>query len=308
MSRPVLHDNDGHVDDLLSSLLLWLAPDVDLQAVTISDGDCYVQQAYEALVKMVTYLDLEGAEIGLSEDPVVNPFPENWRRESFIINELPIFSDNALKKQYQTGRPRKSQALIIDCLAHSKRPVTFVTTGPLTNVAPVFAERPELKEKVEEFVIMGGAVSVPGNVEHTDHDGSAEWNFFADPAAAKAVFDLGLPIRLIPLDATNKAPISKEFLARLDQQAETYRASRLAAKVYSLVKGLNYFFWDTLTAAAVVRPELLTFKDVKLDVVSQGKSQGKTATTFLGGRKTKVAVNINREAFEDLVLEIFRQR
>jgi purine nucleosidase len=307
MSIPVIHDNDGHVDDLLSTLLLWLAPEVELQAVTITNGDCYVQQAYEALIKMATLLDLEGAEIGYSEDPIINEFPENWRRESYIINELPIFSENTLKKAYQSGRPRKSQLLIADCLANSRKPVVVVTTGPLTNIAAMFAERPELKEKVEEFVVMGGAVTVPGNVEQPDvHDGSAEWNFYADPPSAKALFDLGIPIKLIPLDVTNKAPITKDWLARLDEQAETYRSSRLAAKVYSLVKGFNYYFWDTLTAAAVVRPDLLIFKEMRVDVVPQGKSQGKTATTFFGGRKVKVALDVQRDAFEDLMLRIFR--
>lgn len=308
MPRPVIHDNDGHVDDLLSTLLLWLSPAVDLQAVTITDGDCYAQQAYEAVLKMATYLDLEGAEVGLSEDQVANPFPENWRRESYIINELPIFSDNALKKIYQTGKPRKTQLLITDILSNTRVPVTIVTTGPLTNIAPVFNNRPELKEKVAEIIMMGGAVNAPGNVEHGEHDGSAEWNFYADASAAKSIFDTGIQIRMIPLDVTNKLPITKEFLTRLDEQSERYRASRLAAKVYSLVKGFNYFFWDTLTAAAAVKPDLFTFKDVRLDVISQGKSQGKTATTFFGGRKVKVATECDRAGFEDLVLEILRIR
>jgi purine nucleosidase len=308
MPIPVIHDNDGHVDDLLSTILLWLAPEVELQAVTITNGDCYVQQAYEATLKMATFLDLEGAEVGLSEDPMVNDFPENWRRESYIINELPIFSENALKKPYQTGRPRKTQALIADVLANSKSPVILVTTGPLTNVAPVFAERPELKEKVKEVVMMGGAVAVPGNVEQPSHDGSAEWNFYADPPAAKAVFDTGVPIRIIPLDVTNKVPITKEFLAKLDEQAETSRASRLAAKVYSLVKGFNYYFWDTLTAAAVVKPELFTFKEMRLDVATNGKSAGKTSSAFFGGRKVKVATDMDKDGFADLVLQIFRAK
>jgi purine nucleosidase len=308
MSIPVIHDNDGHVDDLLSTVLLWLAPEVSLQAVTITNGDCYVQQAYEAVLKMATFLDLEGAEVGCSEDPCINDFPENWRRESYIINELPIFGENALKKPYQTGKPRKTQLLIPDVLANSKAPVIIVTTGPLTNIAPVLTERPELREKVKEVVIMGGAISTPGNVEQADHDGTAEWNFYADPPAAKALLDSGVPLRMIPLDVTNKVPITKEFLARLDEQAETYRASRLAAKVYSLVKGFNYYFWDTLTAAAVVEPDLFTFKDVRLDVVTSGRSQGKTATTFFGGRKVKLATDLDKDAFAELVLKIFRAR
>jgi purine nucleosidase len=308
MPRPVIHDNDGHVDDLLSTLLLWLHPEIDLQAVTLTDGDCYVQQAYEAMVKMATYLELEGAEIGYSEDPVPNEFPENWRRESYIINELPIFSENALKKPYQAGRPRKSQALIADILANSKRPITLVTTGPLTNVAPVFVERPELREKVDEVIAMGGAFNVSGNVEHPEHDGTAEWNFFADPPAAKAMLDTGIPMRLIPLDVTNKVPITREFLARVDEQADRYRASQLAAKIYSLVKGLNYYFWDTLTVAAAIHPDMFTYKDMRIDIAANGKSQGKSSSTFFGGKKAKIALEMDKERFEDLVLATLRTK
>lgn len=306
MPKPVIHDNDGHVDDLLSSILLWLSPEVDLQAVTITNGDCYADQSFEALLKMATYLNLEGAEIAYNEDPVPNPFPDNWRRESYIMNELPIFSDNALKKPYQQGKSRKSETLIIDCLNNSKSPLTFVTTGPLTNVAKVFDTRPDLKNKVDEFIIMGGAVSVAGNVE--EEGNGAEWNLYADPVAAKQIFELGPPVRLVPLDVTNQLPVTKEFLAKLDEQSDRYKSSLLAVKLWSLVKGFEYYFWDTVTAAVLIDPSLFTFKDVRLDIATQGKSQGKLSTSLFGGRKVKVAVGVQREGFEELLLSILRTK
>lgn len=309
MPRLVIHDNDGHVDDILSSILLWLSPDqISMQAITVGEGDCYAQQSYEALLKIATFLDFEGAEIGYSEDPCPNPFPDNWRRESYIINELPIFSDNELKAPYQTSRPRKSQVMITDVLANSKQPVTLVCTGPLTNVAPVFEERPELKKKVEHVYIMGGAISVPGNVEMPEHDGSADWNFYADPPAAKKVLDTGLPITLMPLDVTNNVPVTREFLLKLDAQAEHHKASQLAARLFSLVKGFNYYFWDTLTAAAVLKPELFTFKEQRIDVIAHGKSQGRTQGTLFGGKKIRVATSVKVEQFENLVLEVLARR
>lgn len=308
MPRPVIHDNDGHVDDILSSLLMWLSPEISMQAITVTDGDCYAQQSFEALIKIATFMDFEGAEIGFSEDPCPNPFPDSWRKESYIINELPIFSDNDLRQPYQTTRPRKSQVLITDVLGNSKQPVTLVCTGPLTNVAPVFEERPELKSKVEQCYIMGGAISVAGNVEMPEHDGSAEWNFYADPPAAKKVIESGLPITLIPLDVTNNVPVTREFLLKLDTQAEQFRASQLAARLFGLVKGFNYYFWDTLTAAAVLHPEFFSFKEQRIDVVSTGKSQGKTQTSLFGGKKIRVATSVKVEPFEQMVLEILSRK
>jgi purine nucleosidase len=304
MPKLVIHDNDGHVDDLLSSVLLWLSPEIDLQAVTITNGDCYADQSCEALLKMATFLDLEGAELAYADDEMPNPFPDNWRRESYIMNELPIFGENALKKPYQSGKPRRSEAVITDLLANSKQPATFVITGPLTIVAKVFKERPELKNKVEEFVIMGGAITVPGNVEPEDHQ--AEWNIYADPIAAKKVLDLGIPIKLIPLDVTNQLPVTKEFLSRLDEQSDKYKASALAVKLWSLVKGFEYYFWDTVTAAAVIDPSLFTFKDFKIDISTHGKGQGKMSQQLFGGKKVKAAVGVQKEGFEELLLQILR--
>lgn len=302
MHKPVIHDHDGHVDDLISCMLLWLAPEIDLQVVGITNGDCYANEIFDATLKMATYLDLEGPEISVTEDEVPNPFPDNWRRESFIINELPLFRDNLFKKTYQHGRPRRNEAVFADCLANSKQPFTFVTTGPLTNVARLLASNPEVKDKIKEFIIMGGAVNVKGNVEESGHDGSAEWNVYADAAAFKAVVESRIPIKLITLDLTNELPVTKEFLDRLAAQGETSKASALAHKLWSLVKGFDYYFWDTITAACAIDPNLFTFREVKLDVSVSGKSTGRTNASLFGGRKVQVANQINKEGFENLIL------
>ncbi len=63
MAKPLLHDHDGHVDDMISCILLWLSPEVELQAIGITNGDCFADQAFEALLKIATYLDLEGPRL-----------------------------------------------------------------------------------------------------------------------------------------------------------------------------------------------------------------------------------------------------
>jgi purine nucleosidase len=302
MPKTIIHDHDGHVDDLLSCILLWLSPEIDLQAVGITNGDCYAAQIFEATQKIATYLDIDGPEISLTEDEVPHPFPENWRRESYIINELPLFRDNYLKKPYQQGRPRNIDSVFYDCLSNSKTQMTVVTTGPLTNIAALLSKHPDIKDKIQEFIIMGGAISVKGNVEEEGHDGTAEWNVYADAQAFKVVLESKIPIKLITLDLTNDLPVTKEFLAKLEKQGENSRASLLAFKLWSLVKGFDYYFWDTITAACAMEPGLFTFKEVKIDVTTSGKSMGRTGQSLFGGRKVQVASGINKQAFEDLLL------
>jgi purine nucleosidase len=307
MSIPVIHDHDGHVDDLLTCLLLWLAPEIDLQAIGISKGNCYVDQAFQSMLKIATFLDLEGAEISLSEEETAHQFPETWRRESFIVNELPLFRANDLKKPYAQGRPRRSQVVFQDCLNHSKAPITIVTTGPLTNIANLFRQQAILSDKVKEFVIVGGALTAPGNVEEEGADGLAEWNIYSDPSAFKTILETKVPIRLIPLDATTPLAVGSEFLRKLSAQAENRMASKLAAALWSIVKSFQTHFCDMLAAASLIKPELLQFKEARIDVSSQGKNAGRISTAFWG-RKVQVASKVDQAGLEELILSTLNSR
>lgn len=308
MGISVIHDQDGHVDDLLTCLLLWLSPAIDLQAIGITNGDCFLDQAFQSMIKIATYLDLEGAEIALSEEAPTNSFPQAWREESFIINDLALFRANDLKKPYAQGRPRKSDVLFADCLQHSKAPITILTTGPLTNIARLLKNHPHLKQKIESLVIVGGALKVPGNVQVNGFDGTAEWNIFADPVAFKTVLESKLAIKLIPLDLTSQLAIPEEFLARLHTQAKVHMVSNLASSLWSIVQTFQSEFCDMVGAAAVINPSLLKFKEMRINVSTSGKNMGRTWTSLLSGRKVQVAIDIDRPAFESLVLSILRSR
>lgn len=53
--------------------------------------------------------------------------------------------------------------------------ITLICTAPLTNVALLLKVFPEVKEKIQEILLMGGAVA-GGNVT-----ASAEFNIYEDP-------------------------------------------------------------------------------------------------------------------------------
>ncbi|WP_432360450.1 nucleoside hydrolase [Sporosarcina sp. UB5] len=82
--------------------------------------------------------------------------------------------------------------------------ITLVATGPLTNIALLFKVFPDVLEKVEEVVIMGGS-SVGGNVTPT-----AEFNAWADPEAAKIVYNTGVSIVMCGLDVTNQCGLNRK--------------------------------------------------------------------------------------------------
>ena len=57
-----------------------------------------------------------------------------------------------------------------------------------------------------------------------------------------------------------------------------------------------------------IKPDLFTFKEMKIDVSTQGKSAGKTSTSLFGGRKVQVATHVQKQGFEDLLLSILRTK
>jgi len=94
---------------------------------------------------------------------------------------------------------------IIDTLrAEPAGTVTLCPLGPLTNIATAFQRAPDVVEKVQEIVLMGGAYFEGGNITP-----SAEFNIYVDPEAADIVMKSGVAITMLPLDVTHKALCTK---------------------------------------------------------------------------------------------------
>ncbi|GAU20046.1 hypothetical protein TSUD_381380 [Trifolium subterraneum] len=55
-------------------------------------------------------------------------------------------------------------------------------------------------------------------------DPYAEFNIFVDPFAAYQVIHSGIPVTLVPLDATNTIPTSEEFFDEFEKSQDTYEA------------------------------------------------------------------------------------
>jgi len=148
-------------------------------------------------------------------------------------------------------------------------------------------------------------VRVAGNVAQAGRDGSAEWNIFNQPQAAAEVIGSGIPITLIPLDATNRVPLTLPFLDRLAAQPSV--ASQLAAQSWRLAAAqpgtVQYYFWDTLTAAALLDPGVVKTEPLKIRVITTGASEGRTIEDP-NGSPVDVALDASREKVERMFLNL----
>ena len=88
------------------------------------------------------------------------------------------------------------------------------------DTAELLHAHPELGRRLTRIVAIGGAVGVPGNVD-PGHE-HAEFNVWIDSLAARDVLASGVPVTLVPLDATNDVPSTVFFSEAL--AATTTRA------------------------------------------------------------------------------------
>lgn len=298
----VLMDHDGGVDDYLSVMLLMTMEEVQPIGVVVTPADCYIQPAVSATRKI---LDLMGRhDVPVAESTVrgINPFPRLYRRDSFIVDHLPILNES---ETIQTPKVSESgQDFMVRSLQSAPEPVTLLVTGPLTTVASAIDLAPDIESKIKQIVWMGGALNVSGNVERSleaGGDGSAEWNVYWDPIAAKRIWETEIAIVLCSLDVTNNVPVTSEFVRRIGKQRR-YPLSDLAGQCYALVIPQDYYFWDVLATAYLARPEFYQLREWETIIVTSGVSQGRTKVVS-GGRPIKAMEKVDKEGFYEYILQ-----
>ena len=157
---------------------------------------------------------------------------------------------------------------IIETLrAEAPGTVALCPLGPLTNIATALQRAPEIAERVQQIVLMGGAYFEVGNITPT-----AEFNIYVDPEAADIVFKSGIDIVVMPLDVTHKALVTKP-------RNDAFRALGTPAGV--AVAQMTDFFerfdkekygsagaplHDPCVTAYLIRPDLFTGRHVNVEI------------------------------------------
>lgn len=201
-------------------------------------------------------------------------------------------------------RPQHAAIFLTETLQKAeKNSITLCPIGPLSNIALAVRLVPECIEGIKEIVIMGGTFFEPGNVTPT-----ADFNFFVDPIAAQIVIESGVKIRIIPLDVTHKARLSKERINRL-RTLPNQNGKRLADILQSYERFDTQKFGldggplhDPCAVAAALHPEFFNEKAVYLSINTQeGLHEAACAVDWHGtsGQKPNVlwAHDIDDEAF-----------
>ena len=305
--RPVLIDTDMAGDDWMAILYLLNRPDVSVTAITVSGtGEAHCEAGIKHALSLA-------ALAGQAELPVScgrttplqgdHAFPPGWRANVDALAGLTLKSNPA------SPMIQPAAELLATKIKSLPGKVTIITLGPLTNLAEALQFAPELKDRIEMVYIMGGAVDVPGNVGTSGagiDNSVAEWNIYIDPRAAAIVLQSGAPLTLVPLDATNHAPLTRKFYGRLKDDRKSPEAKfvfDVLTQYYDFIQSGGYYFWDPLAAAILTDNSLAAFETRNLTVIEEASNQSGRTQASQSGTPVRVAVDVEAERFEQLFLD-----
>lgn len=298
--QAIIIDTDLAIDDWLAILYLLRHPDVEVKAITLAGtGEAHCNPGLSNLQGLLALANQPNIPIACGRETPLgsdHAFPSDWRERV----------DSMLDIQLPENPNPLPEISAVDLLSETiaAEPLTLVTLGTLTNIAEFVQSYPELIPQIRMTYIMGGAVSVEGNVYGLDPAGenfSAEWNIYADPHAAQIVIASGLEITLVPLDATRYAPVTMAFLRTLEANRNTSEAEFIYQSLLAqtdFIQSGGYFFWDPLTAVLATDESFAVILGRPIYVITEeGAESGRTVADSSGTR-VRVVTQVDKAAFE----------
>ncbi|MEV1294714.1 nucleoside hydrolase [Pseudonocardia sp. NPDC049635] len=206
--RPLIIDTDPGVDDAVAIVLALRSPEVDVRAVVASYGNVGLDRTLPNAGGLLTLAGRPDVPLGIGAD---RPLVHRMEQRAVHVHGVDGLGGRAPALPEPVAPvPGSGVALMARILQESTEPVTIAAIGPLTDTALLLATHPDLVERIERIVVMGGALG-GGNIT-----GAAEFNVHADPEAAHRVLtDDRVPVALVPLETTLACAAAPAWVAAL---------------------------------------------------------------------------------------------
>ncbi|MFN2340116.1 MAG: nucleoside hydrolase [Halanaerobium sp.] len=305
--KKVIIDCDPGHDDAIGLLLaaasrrLNYPYQLEILGITIAAGNQTLAKTVNNALKILEFAEIEADVYPGYAEPLI--------RKLEIAPQ--VHGETGLdgpKFEIPSRRPKDKHAVtfMIDTLRAASEKITIITTGPMTNLAAAMIGAPDIIDKIEEVVFMGGS-AYRGN-----WTAAAEFNILVDPEAAQFVIKSDLKKKMVGLEVTRKAMFYPEDITKMKNEGN--RVAKMAGEL------LEYFvqfhinekkmpgcpLHDPLAVASVIYPDLLKTESYSVNIECGGQyTTGRTVVDFDRDKfitpPTDVALEVDVEAFKELL-------
>ena len=305
--RRVIVDTDPGIDDAMAILFALRSPEVCVEGLTTVFGNVSVEQTTRNALKLLEIADR--ADIPVAQG-AAKPLLRPYRGKGSRVHGANGLGEVELSPPKSEPLSIRAVELIFSRLMEAPGEITLIAIGPLTNLALAVSVEPRLAENVREVIIMGGAVTVPGNASPM-----AEANICNDPEAAKIVFHAGWPLTMVGLDVTTKTTMTPQYLAKI-KEAGTPITDFISAitpfylNYYRTQLGLDKIYvHDPSAMAYAIDPSLFQTQKVYVDVeIGEGRSSGQTMADLSGLWNEPANVNLCLNVDSPRLLALYLER
>lgn len=292
INKPTIIDTDPGIDDALALTTALFNEKLDVQLITTVPGNVNVELTTKNALQLVEYLGVDVPVAKGADAPLLVELEDASKYHG--ETGLDGFDFQSLKQEPLAKNGIQAMAETI--LANEEKTLIFAL-GPLTNIALLINAFPEVKEKIEQIIIMGGSLT------HGNTTSAAEFNIYSDPHAAEMVFQSGLKLSMFGLNVTYEAVLQKNNIEKIKDMGD------LGDMLYSILEhyrggsfetGLRLH--DTCTIAYFDDPSLFETKDMLINVQTEGISRGATVVDIenkASEGNVTVAVGVDNDRFQE---------
>ena len=225
--RRVIIDADPGIDDMAAILLALGSPELEVVAVTAVYGNASAETCAANARRILAAAGRGDVPVFAGAGkPLLRAANAGWAAHIHGADGLgDAAGDDGSPELAATGADampgdvggRHAAVAMVEMVMGAPGELTILALGRMTNVALALSLEPRLAGAAREIVVMGGAVTVPGNVS-----GVATANLYEDPEAAAIVYRSGATIVQVGLDVCNRVTVSPaqlEAIAGADSAA-----------------------------------------------------------------------------------------
>lgn len=275
--RKIIIDCDPGIDDSLALMLAAKSDQLDLLGVTIAAGNVDNKQCTQNALDVLHLMGRDDVDVYTGSKKPLKRKSEN-ARDTHGENGVGDYQLEKSPKESKEG----AVEFMKDTLLNEDN-VSIVALGPLTNIANLVTEYPEVIPKIDELMIMGGVYQDSGNCSPV-----AEFNIWFDPDAAKIVFDKLDNITMTGLDVTRKALLTPNYQALIG-----HFNGDVAKAITGMSKFYTDFHWnregslgcvinDPLAVAQFIDPTICSGINAHVDIITDGEAVGMTMVDSMG--------------------------
>lgn len=298
--RPIILSTDPGIDDAVAIALALFSEELDVKLICPIFGNVSLANTKANTEKLMTLYKKTPKIVTGSSRPLLREAIDASEihgesgMDGYDFPEATIFADHS----------RIAVQAMHEVVSQEEQ-TTLVGIGPLTDIALFLHLYPEDLAKIDQIVVMGGSLG-RGN-----YGVLSEFNFAADPEAAKMVFDSGVPIQVAPLEVGDQAKIMPEVTEKLRGFGEIGEMIYQLFTKYrsgSFEAGLNMY--DALAIALILKPEMFELVSTRVEIETTAALTYGASLIDLNNylelpANAEVAINVDAEKFEQWFVESF---